>query len=115
MYKLNRKIWKDWTPLHFIEYYQTEIALIMSGNSRCHAPFHTATEMTNYIKKTQPFYEDEIPELYEYFENQYFKKRSKKPWKNGLRKYISISIVAFANTKRVVTESIRATIAFLIQ
>lgn len=65
-----KEIWEGWTPRDFIESLAPEIAMIMTGASWI-LPFKTAKEMTDYIKKNQPYYKKSIPEVNSYFIHLY--------------------------------------------
>jgi hypothetical protein len=66
----SRIVWEGWTIQDFIDDLESQIDLIMLGESWLQ-PFRTRKELEEYTKDNQPYYKKTIPELNSYFARRY--------------------------------------------
>ena len=66
----NRHIWEGWRVIDFINELDYSVKLIMGGQSHV-KPFQTKEELVKWVTENQPYYKKRIPEVIEYFANQY--------------------------------------------
>lgn len=67
---LQKHIWEGWTVQSFIDELSMEIGMIMRNESWKN-PFKSKQELKDYCKDNQPYYKKHIPEVVNYFANQY--------------------------------------------
>ena len=70
MIDFDKEIWEGWTVKDFIDYFETEIAMIMGGCSYI-KPFIDKAHLQLYIISNQPYYKKAIPEVIDYFVDKY--------------------------------------------
>jgi len=67
-----KHIWEGWTVGDFINELSPMFNAIMNGNS-WHKPFNSHKELKQWCIDNQPYYKKYIPEVYNYFKEEYNK------------------------------------------
>lgn len=67
---LNKHIWEGWTVQDFVNDLEPTVKMIMANNSHT-KPFSNKTELKEWCKDNQPYYKKYIPEVVNYFAEQY--------------------------------------------
>lgn len=67
---LKREVWEGWTVQDFIDDIETQVQMVMHGQSWV-TKFTTKEELRKWLIDNQSSYKKEIPEVTEYFANKY--------------------------------------------
>lgn len=70
MIKLGKHVWEGWTVANFIDALEIQADMIMTGNS-WKKPFRSKAELQEWCIANQPYYKHLIPEVVDYFSEQY--------------------------------------------
>ena len=67
---LNKHIWEGWTVQDFIDELQPSLRMIQRGES-FYPKLKSKTELKNWCKSNQPYYKKHIPEVVNFFANEF--------------------------------------------